>query len=215
MYFKKLFLLIINVVIIGAEILGQGNLPFDPRGCSLNCTANDVDVTGAQLYSDAAGTTPLTSACTSGSTVIAYLGITFLNNSNANRGVTALATDIYFNGVFNQAIKYCPSLILSGGQTKVFIIPVPISWVCGEAIELRNIFGGWNVGGSLTACPSVCKDIIASKCNDTISTITVLTPPTALFSFSCATPITNSRVSFVNNSTGGPAANLSFVWNRP
>jgi PKD repeat protein len=197
----------------GFEITAQGPLPFDPRDCGLNCTANDVNITGAQLYTDLAGTTPLTGTCNIGSNVNAYIGITFVNNSNSDRGVIALAADVFYNGTFAFELKYCPSLILSGNQTKVFIIPIAISWVCGQSIELRDILGGWATGGALTTCPTICSGINSSKCSDTIPNITVLTPPTALFTFTCAPAPSIRTVVFTNNSTGGSTTALTYVWN--
>lgn len=210
---KQFYLLIIFIVLSNNKTFAQGNLPFDPRGCGLNCTANDVDVTAAQLYSDAAGTTKLSGVCTPGTNVTAYLGITFKNNSNANRGVIALAADVYFNGAFSSVLKYCPSLSLSGSQTKVFIIPTAITWVCGESIELRNILGGWDTGNAPYPCPTTCSGIIASKCDGTVGNITVTTPPTALFTPTCASAPSLRTMVFTNNSTGGPATGLSYVWN--
>lgn len=212
-YNCKFFMIFILInFMVHLSVSAQGELPFDPRDCNLNCTANDVNITGAQLFTDLAGTIPLVGTCTQGENINAYIGITYVNNSNANRGVIALAADIYLNGVFANELKFCPSLILAGNQTKVFIIPIAITWVCGQSIELRNIFGGWATGGSLTTCPTVCNGIIASKCSDTISNITVLTPPTALFSFKCASSPSIQTLIFTNNSTGGASTSLTYSW---
>ncbi len=209
----KKFLLALSVSLISFNSLfAQGTLSFDPRDCGLNCTANDVNITGAQLYSDQAGTTPLSGSCVAGTVINAYIGITFVNNSNANRGVIALASDIYINGAFYQELKYCPSLILAGNQTKVFTIPIAVRWTCGQSIELRDILGGWATGGSLTTCPSGCSGITASKCSDTIPNIVVITPPTAIFSAACSATKKNT-VEFTNTSTGGASNTLTYSWN--
>lgn len=211
--FPHTIFIVLFITILNISASAQGNLPFDPRTCILNCTANDVEVTAAQLYADAAGTTPLASTCTPGTNVTAYLGITFRNNSNANRGVIALAADVYINGTFSSELKYCPSLALLGNQTKVFVIPTAITWVCGESIELKNILGGWDTGNAPYTCPTKCKDIIASKCGSSLN-ITVTTPPTALFTFACtANAAADRSITFTNSSTGGPANSLTYVWN--
>jgi len=200
----------ISAVLLNTSLSAQGPLTFDPRNCGLNCSANDVRVTAAQLYADAAGTTPLTGTCTPGTSIVAYLGVTFTNNSSGPKHVLALAVDIWTNNVNTGTLLYCPALDLAGGASLVYTIPVPITWVCGQAIELRNIFGAWGTG-SMDVCPTQCSDFNPAKCG-TSPDIVVLTPPTASFTYACATQPNLRTMNFTNTSTGGSSTALSYVW---
>ncbi|MDV7392245.1 hypothetical protein RZS08_12855, partial [Arthrospira platensis SPKY1] len=117
---------------------GQSDIPFDPRTCGYACSSNDISVLGAQLYVDVNATTPLMPGCNPGDNVLAYLCVTFQNTTNSTRKVVAIAADVYADNVLVDLLAYCPNLIIDGSATETFCVPTPITWVCGQTLELRD-----------------------------------------------------------------------------
>ncbi|MDB5222588.1 MAG: hypothetical protein JWN83_1255 [Chitinophagaceae bacterium] len=137
-------------------------------GCKTGCTSNDVQIKRAYLVD--AGGNALSTNCTYGDAITAYLALD-LTASTPRVGVS-ISGNVKIHGtetiVSGGALARCFSNSListSTNPTTRVIYPDPITWTCGTSIDLKNVFIAWGTGntnfctGTAAQCPAT-----SSKC---------------------------------------------------
>ena len=171
------------------------------------CQANDVNVSGA-FVADINGD-PLP-ACNPGETINAFLWAKFSNNSGSARYAVRAYAEVEFNGVYTGNFFNECAFDVIPANTTVDRILIPVSFTCGENINLVNIWTAWSTSNSdqcgdagLPNFASTCGNYPPSKCfNDIdIGGVAVLIPN---FSFACGDA--TDEVCFINLTTGEASA---------
>ncbi|MES2647219.1 MAG: hypothetical protein V4717_10110, partial [Bacteroidota bacterium] len=139
---------------------------FDPRvNCINGCNAKDIKaITAALVYPNAPyNQLPTSFSCNNGEPVEVKLAI-FLTTSTQKAGLYAYAN--VRNATTNALITTVSECVSSGaltsvsGVTKVVFTPL-ITWSCGTAIKLTDVYVGWGTGtddfcqgSTLPRCPT-------------------------------------------------------------
>ncbi|SFS62516.1 SprB repeat-containing protein, partial [Lutibacter maritimus] len=207
--FLTLLTLLFTVITGFSQTVGLPQI----SGCSYSgCNAGDLTITKAYIALD--NNVPLTS-CTAGTTVNAFL---YIHVNTGPKYNIYVQFDLYngatkVNGInkFTYAEPVTGTLI---PNTPIKI--APITFTCGDELELKNIYVSWKTGGA-SSNPASCAGVggAGSKCADAsaIPNIPVNTPisPNFTYSKSCDGD-SYEKVVFTNTSTGGDGTK-AYSWN--
>ena len=173
----------------------------------------------AFLASDAMGT-PLTT-CNLGDPVNAYVMLCVRNNAAADRYAIRVAYGLYLDGVKVDTFAGCVLDAIPGKDSTTVAVS-PVSWVCGQRVELRNFVAMFDQSATTCAaqrCNS-CGPLFdpcytcgnSSKCEE-VPLITVAAPLVANFdtSFACSGS-SFETVTFTDLTSGGEEP-YSYTWN--
>ncbi len=201
-----------------ATLLDQSPGAFTPLAgwpdCGFVCQAGDVDMTDLYI-ADADGNALPT--CTVGTTVSAYLWGTFANNTGTTRYAVVVLADLYVNNVYQSSLQtngtagVCGGdIVLSGPPTSQRL--TPLSWTCGDAVDLQNIVISWD-----TAQGETCVDFFASpSCTNRKTKCyqdnTQAARPLVEAEFTAADVCLGEPVLFTDQSAGGVAP-ITYAWN--
>ncbi|GAB3201452.1 hypothetical protein GCM10027293_24160 [Pontibacter aydingkolensis] len=174
----------------------------------LNCTSNDVKV--ERVYLADVNGVPLTSSCTPGETVQAYLHVV-VSTTTPRVGVYVSGT-LKVDGMAGQPVANCFGVALTGNNN-VLKYPTPVNWMCGKEIMLVDIFVAWGTGNkNFCLDATTCSSIVPSKCRRE-APIVIEAPLIANFTSQAACTENNryETVSFSGSATGGKAP-YTFAW---
>ena len=186
----------------------MGAFPLD---CSYQCSANDVEVTGAQI-SDQNGNNLACHFCEPGNPASAYLALTAFNHAAAARYNIYIIYTLSLNGIDQPRTFSCLSASIAGGQS--IKTEIPISWTCGQSVDLKNIVLTWSTVASDNTCniPRNCHPPGQSWCTPLMS---VKTPLVAAFtnnSPQCiCVPQSCHPIQFTDQTTGG-SGTYTYQW---
>ncbi|WP_298286907.1 hypothetical protein, partial [uncultured Lutibacter sp.] len=189
----------------------QVTLPLEPACSFSGCTAGDLTIKKAYIALD--NDVPLP-ACTSGTNVNAFL---YLQVNTGPKYNIYVQFDLFVNGVkVNGSDKYTyadPNTNSLIPNTPIKI--APISFTCGDVIELKNIYVSWKTGGAKSN-PASCAGIggSGSKCAkaSSVPDIVVNTPISPNFTVNKSCDGGDyEKVVFTNTSTGGDGT-LTYLW---
>ncbi|KIC91472.1 PKD domain-containing protein [Flavihumibacter sp. ZG627] len=221
---KSFYLFLTSFLIFGWGIaVGQSPCNVKPND---NCTSGDITIQSVVLV-DAAGN-PLSSNCTPGSQVTAYLKVNFNVTSNERYGFL-ITGRVYINEQHVQVIDECYAQTFSSGPKSVVLLNDPVTWTCGATIELRDVFTAWdnNAPAIVNGSPvyAVCTYYnsttrtyncasLTPKCFYYPTPIKVVGPLIANFGWSgsCNTGNIAQTIAFTNLTTGGTTP-YTYTWN--
>jgi uncharacterized repeat protein (TIGR01451 family) len=197
------------VVVLTAMVTGLVSAQAWPN-CGWGCTANDVTVSRFWL-ADAAGN-PLTSTCTPGQPVTAYLWAEIVSTQNSTRYATAfMATYTVGSNVYSLDTCVAPSNISGTG---VYDINVgQVEWACGQEMKIVSGVLAWTTKKNVVcdpATPRNCADYIKSKCWMIPEAVIVEAPLVA--DFSASEVCLGEPTIFTNLTTGGRLP-YAYQWN--
>ncbi|MDP3946643.1 MAG: gliding motility-associated C-terminal domain-containing protein [Lutibacter sp.] len=203
------------LVLLFSTTVGYGQtvtLPQESACSYTGCNAGDLTITKAYIALD--NNVPL-GTCIVGSTVNAFL---YIQVSTGPKYNIYVQFDLYNgNTKINGSDKYTYAEPVTGTLIPNTPIKIaPITFTCGDALELKNIYVSWKTGGA-SSNPASCAGVggAGSKCADasSIPNIPVNTPIAANFDFSptCIDAGAFEKVVFTNTSTGGDGT-LTYLW---
>uniref|UniRef100_UPI002FC9EC41 PKD domain-containing protein n=1 Tax=Flavihumibacter sp. TaxID=1913981 RepID=UPI002FC9EC41 len=215
---KSLYLFLTSLLIFGwGTAIGQSPCNTPPND---NCTSGDITIQSVVLV-DANGD-PLTSDCTPGTDVTAYLKVNFNVTSNERYGFL-ITGRVYINGFHEQVIDECYSQTFSSGPKSVILFNDPVTWTCGGTIELRDVFTAWDNNAPINNVYKVCNYYngttydcrnLTPKCFYYPTPIKVVGPLIANFEWdgTCNTGNIAQTITFTNLTTGGTSP-YTYTWN--
>ncbi|MCG7858894.1 PKD domain-containing protein, partial [Flavihumibacter sediminis] len=223
--FKKSLYLFLTSFLIFCWGIAVGQSPCNVKPND-NCTSGDITIQSVVLV-DANGD-PLTSDCTPGTDVTAYLKVNFNVTSNERYGFL-ITGRVYINGVHEQVIDECYAQTFSSGPKSVILFNDPVTWTCGATIELLDVFTAWdnNAPAIVNGSPvyAVCTYYnsttrtyncasLTPKCFYYPTPIKVVGPLIANFEWdgTCNTGDIAETISFTNLTTGGTTP-YTYSWN--
>ncbi|MBB6611286.1 T9SS type A sorting domain-containing protein [Pontibacter sp. Tf4] len=201
-----------------------------------SCTSNDLRVLSASL----SGTGCVT--CTPGEPLTSNLTFRIENTTESNRTAyaywgTLVIKDANGNVISSTPISDCNDDGFPGGTTQT-LISIPITYNCGNQVEIQNFYGAWTPASDIAAnqCPAITAnpDKIAPKC-DAIPVLPIRTPVVAFagddFSITCVsnpngkqigespqtgftyswTPTTGLSASNISNPTANPTTTTTYT----
>jgi hypothetical protein len=112
---------------------------------TINCTSNDVQITGASLKANLNGD-PL-GVCNSGQSVDAYLFLVLSTNTPRVGVSISGRIELKVNGELVEAFGQCFGVALSGNNTVVKFTD-PVTWTCGSSIVLSDVLISWGTGNT-------------------------------------------------------------------
>ncbi|MDI7276480.1 MAG: PKD domain-containing protein, partial [Anaerolineae bacterium] len=178
-----------------------GDPDFPECWTGANCTAKDAGTLQLRLADWVTGQ-PL-EPCSPGETANAVVMATI--DSNTNRYQALAYFSLYINGVFEGDYVVCFADMIAQtpphsppSDYRVFPLDVPLQWECGDKVEFRAFYLGWNQS-SATCSATACCPGTKSKC-ERFGDVTVLTPLVASFTYQTGC---NRAVSFDDTVTGG------------
>ncbi|MBC5993008.1 PKD domain-containing protein [Pontibacter cellulosilyticus] len=196
-----LLMLLISALLVSSNVFAQ-TCP------DLNCTSNDVTV--QRVYLADVNGVPLTSACTPGEQVQAYLHLVVSTNT-PRVGAFILGT-LKIDGMADQAVANCFGVALTGNNN-ILKYPTPVNWTCGKKIMLVDIFVAWGTGNTdFCVNPTTCSSIVPSKCRRE-APIVVEAPLIASFTAraSCTENNRYETIAVSGSATGGKAP-YTYAW---
>ncbi|MFZ3149043.1 MAG: PKD domain-containing protein [Methanothrix sp.] len=186
----------------------MGAFPLD---CAYQCSANDVQISGAQI-SDQNGNDLACRFCEPGNPASAYLALTVFNIAAAARYNIYIIYTLSLDGIDQPRTFSCLAASLGGGQT--IKAEIPISWTCGQSVDLKNIIITWSTEPSENTCdiPKNCHAPGKSWCTPLLS---VKTPLVAAFSSNSpqciCVPQSCQPIQFTDQTTGG-SGTYTYQW---
>ena len=205
--FLALFVLLFSTTISFSQVV----LPTEPACSFSGCNAGDLTITKAYIAQD--NDVPLP-ACAVGDPINAFL---YLQVNTGPKYNIYVQFDLYINNVkINGSDKYTYAEPVTGTLIPNTPIKIaPISFTCGDVIELKNIYVSWKTGGAKNNDAS-CAGIggAGSKCADAsaVPDIVVNTPISPNFTVNKSCDGDDfEKVVFTNTSTGGDGT-LTYLW---
>ena len=144
--------------------------------CSWNCTAKDTGVIDAWI-GDEYGTRVYTCP-DQGESVTYFLWVTIDNHTGTDRYQAILIYDVYING--SPAGQYCYCLGLLTATTSDYLASQPITFVCGDYVELIPVVLSWSTTTATCADAADCKNHNPAQCWSNPS-LPIMTPLVAWF----------------------------------
>ncbi|MBW2938865.1 hypothetical protein KXJ69_12150, partial [Aureisphaera sp. CAU 1614] len=187
-----------------SSIFGQ-TMPGDPCP-GANCTSQDIqDV--SYFVGDINGN-PLSTSCTPGDPVVAYIYAVF-NVNATNRYDINVYGDLFIDGVYDSTFNECLGDYGSAGNPHSVQI-TSITYTCGETLSVNNTVFSWNVNNSPGGTCTICN---TPKCKK-LPPIVVDAPLVANFSttFNCVPGNAFEQFTFTGTATGGDTP-YSYTWN--
>src|SRR5205814_4012763 len=186
-------------------VIGTAQIGDPHTDCTNGCTANDVQIKSAYLVEPNAPYNPLTGSfqCQGSASVKLALDLT-TKTPRVGVYVYAKIVNHVTPSIIYATVSECFSTALaSGGVTKV-VFSTPVSWPCGTAIDLSNVFIGWGTGGSdfCAGSPNPRCPATPSKCFSLPpgSYITIVVPTSA-----------NAAISQCETTAGGGTASFNLT----
>jgi PKD repeat protein len=171
-----------------------------------------VEVTGAQI-SDQNGNDLTCSFCEPGKLASAYMALTVFNHANADRYNIYVIYTLSLNGVDQPRTFSCLSPSIGGGQT--IKTEIPISWTCGQRVDLKNIVLTWSTTQNENTCDIAknCHPPGQSWCTPLLSVKTPLVAAFTSNSPQCiCVPQSCKPIQFTGQATGGSGI-YTYTWN--
>jgi PKD repeat protein len=184
--------------------------PF-PLDCDYQCSAEDVEVTGAQI-SDQNGNDLPCRYCEPGNHASAYLALTVYNQAATSRYNIYMIYTLSLNGVDQSRTFSCLAASIGGRQT--IEVEIPISWTCGQSVDLKNIILTWSTSPSESTCDIVknCHPPGQSWCTPLLSVKTPLVAAFTSNSPQCiCVPQSCQPIQFTSQVTGG-SGTYTYNW---
>jgi uncharacterized repeat protein (TIGR01451 family) len=208
----KIILAILNLLIALLAIPSAlGAVSSFPLDCSYQCSANDVEVTGAQI-SDQNGNDLPCRFCEPGNPASAYLALTVFNHAAAARYNIYIIYTLSINGVDQSRTFSCLAASIDGGQT--IKAEIPIIWTCGQRMDLKNIVLTWSTVASENTCDIAknCHPPGQSWCTPLMSVKTPLVAAFTSNSPQCiCVPQSCQPIQFTSQITGG-SGSYTYFW---
>ncbi|MDD4653566.1 MAG: PKD domain-containing protein, partial [Methanothrix sp.] len=182
-----------------------------PLDCSYQCSGKDVEVTGAQI-SDQNGNDLPCRYCEPGNPASAYIALTVFNHAAAARYNIYIIYTPSLNGVDQPRTFSCLAASIGGGQT--IKAEIPISWTCGQSVDLKNIILTWSTLASENTCNIVnnCHPPGQSWCTPLLSVKTPLVAAFTSNSPQCiCVPQSCQPIQFTSQVTGG-SGTYTYNW---
>ncbi|MDD4447612.1 MAG: PKD domain-containing protein [Methanothrix sp.] len=181
-----------------------------PR-CNTGCTANDVSLVKLWQVSS--------TKCTPGTSTTTELWGTFAVNANG-RYCPYTVVDIYTNGILYEANHFTWLTTITGSTGDVKL--ATISYICGQTVDLRNIYAQWAASDQGTTCPTCKKPAIVppcdcdqayqpSKCYQNAGPIII--PPPLITDLTASNTCLGNAIQFTDTTTGGYLPYSSWAWN--
>jgi uncharacterized repeat protein (TIGR01451 family) len=170
-----------------------------------------VEVTGAQI-SDQNGNDLACRFCEPGNPASAYLALTVFNHAAAARYNIYIIYTLSLNGVDQPRTFSCLSASIGGGQT--IKTEIPISWTCGQSVDLKNIVLTWSTVAKENTCdiPNNCHPPGQSWCTPLMSVKTPLVAAFTSNSPQCiCVPQSCQPIQFTSQATGG-SGTYTYTW---
>ncbi len=191
--------------------LFSGITAYSQDPCSTDpCTANDLQVDSVFL-ADAEGNLLLNAddyECLTGTPTEVYLVINFKGNTVTPRYSLLTYFDVYVDGYPPQHKEICYKP--AGGilNNDYHLLPVPVTWLCGSEMQLRNMYMSWQTGSG-----DDCK-CGGSKCARYAGPIIVNGPVIANFDAigECLSYDPYETWKFTSTTSGG-APPYTYLWN--
>jgi PKD repeat protein len=205
---KKLLIILISLIALLIIPSVMGAFPLD---CSYQCSANDVEVTGAQI-SDQNGNDLACRYCEPGNPASAYLALTVFNHAAAARYNIYVIYTPSLGGVDQTRTFSCLAASLGGGQT--IKTTIPISWTCGQSVNLKNIVLTWSTVANENTCDIAknCHPPGQSWCTPLMSVKTPLVAAFTSNSPQCiCVPQSCNPIQFTSQITGG-SGSYTYLW---
>ncbi|MDD2836218.1 MAG: PKD domain-containing protein, partial [Methanothrix sp.] len=184
--------------------------PF-PLDCSYQCSANDVQITGAQI-SDQEGNDLPCRFCEPGNPASAYLALTIFNNAEAARYNIYVIYTLSLGGIDQTRTFSCLAASLGGRQT--IKAEIPVSWTCGQSVNLKDIIVTWSTEPNENTCdiPRNCHAPGKSWCTPLLSVKTPLVAAFTSNSPQCiCVPQSCQPIQFTSQTTGG-SGSYTYTW---
>lgn len=207
---KKLIIQSALIILLAIPFALGAVSPF-PIDCAYQCSANDVQITGAQI-SDQNGNDLPCRFCEPGNPASAYLALTVFNNAAADRYNIYIIYTLSLNGVDQTRTFSCLTPSIGGGQT--IKAEIPVFWTCGQSVNLKDIILTWSTVASENTCaiPGNCHSPGKSWCTPLLN---VKTPLVAAFSSNSpqciCVPQSCQPIQFTSQATGG-SGTYTFLW---
>jgi len=181
-----------------------------PR-CNTGCTANDVSLVKLWQVSS--------TKCTPGTSTATELWGTFAVNANG-RYCPYTVIDIYVNGILYEENHFTWLTTITGSTGDVKL--ATISYICGQTVDLRNIYAQWAASDQGTTCPTCKKPATVppcdcdqayqpSKCYQNAGPIVV--PPPLIADFTASNTCLGNPIQFTDTTSGGYLPYSSWAWN--
>ncbi|HPT19262.1 MAG TPA: PKD domain-containing protein [Methanothrix sp.] len=184
--------------------------PF-PMDCDYQCSAEDVEVTGAQI-SDQNGNDLQCRFCEPGNPASAYLALTVYNKAAASRYNIYMIYTLSLNGADQPRTFSCITPSIGGGQT--IKVEIPLSWTCGQSVDLKNIILTWSTSPSENTCDIVknCHPPGQSWCTPLLRVKAPLVAAFTSNSPQCiCVPQSCQPIKFTSQATGG-SGSYTYLW---
>jgi len=215
--FKKLRkyrgLILVTLILISGAV-AYSILAADWPTCGWSCSANDVNVTRIWLGDCLTGA-ELTS-CTPGNIVSTCIWGEFYNGANKGSYTIMLLAEKHINDDINFSMIDKCALDSIAGKTTTPAALEPISWNCGDKIELKNITVAWqpNDHENCTTVSRVCNNFPSGQCYQPPTSIVVNAPLVANFTINNNTQCLKvNSFQFNGSTTTGGVAPYSYSWN--
>ena len=208
---KRLLVILISIIALLAIPSALGAVSPFPLDCSYQCSGKDVDVTGAQI-SDQNGNELPCRFCEPGNPASAYLALTVFNHAAADRYNIYIIYTPSLGGVDQPRTFSCLAASIGGGQTVK--AKIPISWTCGQSVDLKNIILTWSTLASENTCDIAknCHPPGQSWCTPLMSVKTPLVAAFTSNSPQCiCVPQICQPIQFTSQITGG-LGSYTYLW---
>ena len=169
-----------------------------------SCSAQNFNL--VNLYLGDINGVPLPEGyCSPGDPVTAYIWINMLYTQAADRQSLYIEFDLWQNGVQTDTFYDCfyEGLLIPG---QVDLNLVGITWVCGDTVELKNLYVSW---GPPNAPTCICSN--AQCYSNALILVDAPLIPNFEFEVVCEESDIIQRYQFTNLSTGGEGT-LSYAW---
>ncbi len=176
----------------------------DIRNCDGSCSASDLDITPI-FVADSDGNAM--DHCETGTTVTGFVWLVIVHGNNGNRNAFRIGGDLVINGVDTgtDIIGCIDNITAVNGQSDTVMLDQPISWTCGDSLDLCELKVAWRTSANAT-CDNTqnCNNYPNGQCR-IYECIDVETPLAANFSYTSSCVGTNlfESVVFTDESTGG------------
>jgi PKD repeat protein len=181
-----------------------------PR-CNTGCTANDVSLVKLWQVSS--------TKCTPGTSTTTELWGTFAVNANG-RYCPYTVVDIYINGILYEAnhFTWLDTITGSTGDVKL----ATISYICGQSVDLRNIYAQWAASDQGTVCPTCKKPatVLPCDCDQAYQPAKcyqdsgpIIIPPPLIADFTASNTCLGNPIQFTDTTSGGYLPYQSQTWN--
>jgi hypothetical protein len=114
------------------------------------CQANDVNLIGTFIADSNGDPVP---TCMPGDITTVTLWGRFVNGTNSNRYAVRTTTEVLLGGTCQITLNGCSFQLLPPGDTALSLLGT-INYICGESIQLRNTWIGWETMNGATCTTS-------------------------------------------------------------